>query len=174
MTAELGTYQSASLLQGEEIGSLGLRGLTLTLRLSYANFVMYFMLLVTGMYVNIFITSGVDTVGISNPANLVHMLFAAGNFALTFVIMMVGVVYGMKKVAMYSFGAIASLIAATAGGALFLITGGSRVSGSETLAAGWEMSLLFMLAIFLSYYATLKIMRAVRLIEALDQRSGAP
>jgi hypothetical protein len=164
--------RSAALLQGEEIGSLGLRGLKLTLRLSYANFVMYFMLLVTGMFVNIFITSGVNTVGISDPSNLVHMLFAAGNFALTFVIMMVGLVYGMKKVALYSFGAIASLVSATAGGALFLITGGSRVSGSVTLAAGWEMSLLFMLAIFLSYYATLKIMRAVRLIEALDPGSA--
>ena len=163
----MGSDHAALLIEGEELGSLGLRGLKMTLRLSYANFVMYFMLLVTGMFVNIFITSGVSTVGISNPANLVHMLFAIGNFALTFVIMMVGFVYGMKKVAMYSFGAIAALIAATAGGALFLITGGSRVSGATTLAAGWEMSLLFMLAIFLSYYATLKVMRAVRVIEAL-------
>ncbi|MDG6971114.1 MAG: hypothetical protein JRN54_08430, partial [Nitrososphaerota archaeon] len=64
MTAELEPARSAALLQGEEIGSLGLRGLKLTLRLSYANFVMYFMLLVTGMFVNIFITSGVNTVGI--------------------------------------------------------------------------------------------------------------
>ncbi|MDG6938205.1 MAG: hypothetical protein JRN42_06675, partial [Nitrososphaerota archaeon] len=121
-----------------------------------------------------FITSGVSTVGISNPSNVVHMLFAIGNFSLTFVIMMVGLVYGMKKVAMYSFGAIVALVAATAGGALFLVTGGSRVSGSITLAAGWEMSLLFMLAIFLSYYATLKIMRAVRLIEALAPKTEAP
>ncbi|MDG6900572.1 MAG: hypothetical protein JRM80_01225 [Nitrososphaerota archaeon] len=170
----MGADQSARLIEGEELGSLGLRGLRMTLSLSYANFVMYFMLLVTGMFVNIFITSGVSTVGISNPSNLVHMLFAIGNFSLTFVIMMVGLVYGMKKVAMYSFGAIVALVAATAGGALFLVTGGSRVSGSITLAAGWEMSLLFMLAIFLSYYATLKIMRAVRLIEALAPKTEAP
>jgi hypothetical protein len=31
------------------------------------------------------------------------------------------------------------------------------------------MSFLFMLAIFLSYYATLKLMRAVRVIEAVSK-----
>ena len=31
------------------------------------------------------------------------------------------------------------------------------------------MSLLFMLALFLSYYATLKVMRAVRILEATGQ-----
>lgn len=166
----MGAEQTEPLLEGEELGTLGLRGLRMTLRLSYANFVMYFLLFVTGMFVNIYITSGVSTVGIGDPSNIVHMLFAIGNFAFTFIIMIVGYVYGMKKVALYNFGAILALIAATAGGAVFLITGGSRTSGATTLAAGWEMSLLFMLAIFLSYYATLKIMRAVRVIEALSPR----
>ncbi|MDG6995481.1 MAG: hypothetical protein JRN52_06120 [Nitrososphaerota archaeon] len=158
------------LLEGEELGNLGLRGLRTTLKLSYVNFVLYFFLFVTGMYVNIYITSGVSTVNISNFFNLVHMLFAIGNFTLTFIIMTVGFVYGMKQVAMFGLGAVASIAAATAGGVIFLSTGGSRISGATTLAAGWEMSLLFMLAIFLSYYATLKIVRAVRLIEAYNRR----
>lgn len=140
----------------------------MTLTLSYVNFVLYFFLFVTGMYVNIFITAGVSTVSISDPANLLHMTFAVANFALTFIIMVVGFIYGMKKVGMYGLGAVACLIASTAGGLLFLLTGGSRLSGSTTLAAGWEMALLFMGAIFLSYYATLKIMRAVRVIEAFN------
>ncbi len=158
------------LLEGEELGSLGLRGLRTTLKLSYVNFVLYFLLFVSGMYVNIFITSGVSTVHISDFFNMIHMSFAVANFTLTFILMMVGFVYGMKKVGMFGLGAVASLAAATAGGVIFLSTGGSRTSGATTLAAGWEMSLLFMLAVFLSYYATLKMVRAVRLIEAYNRR----
>ena len=157
------------LLEGEDIGSLGLRGLKTTLTLSYVNFVLYFLLFVSGMYVNIFITSGVSTVRINDLFNMIHMSFAVANFSLTFILMMVGFVYGMKQVGIFGLGAVASLAAATAGGVIFLWTGGSRTSGATTLAAGWEMSLLFMLAVFLSYYATLKMVRAVRLIEAYNK-----
>jgi hypothetical protein len=77
----------------------------------------------------------------------------------------VGLVYAMKKVALFSFGAVISLVVATVGGMLFLTSGGGRQSGSATLIGGWVMSFLFMLALFLSYYATLKIVRAVRIKE---------
>ena len=166
----MGVKSVDPLLEGEELGNLGLRRLGMTLKLSYVNFVLYFLLFVSGMYVNIFITSGVSTVSVSNFFNLLHMLFAIANFAMTFIIMIVGFVYGMKHVAIFSLGAVVSIVAATAGGVIFLSTGGSRTSGATTLAAGWEMSLLFLLAVFLSYYATLKIMRAVRLLEAYNRR----
>jgi hypothetical protein len=152
-------------MKGEEIGNLGLGGLRLTLKLCYANFVAYLFLYVTGMYINIFITSGVSTIGIGDITNIVHMVIAIVNFGFTFVIMVVGFLYGMKKVALFSLGAVVSLVIATAGGMLFVSTGGGRHSGSTTLIGGWIMSFLFMAALFLSYYATLKIMRAIRITE---------
>lgn len=154
-------------LEGEEIGNLGLQGLRLTLRLCYINFVVYLAIYITGMYLNIFVTSGVNTISIGDTSNMVHMVGATLNFAFTFIVMMVGFIYGMRKVALFSLGAVASLVVATVGGLLFLATGGGRGSGSLTLEGGWIMSLLFMLALFLSYYATLKIMRAVRILEAV-------
>jgi len=156
-------------LEGEELGNLGLEGLRLTLKLCYANFLLYLLLYVTGMYVNIFITSGVNTTSINDPANIIHMVVSVLNFAFTFIVMVVGFVYGMKKVGKFSLGAVLCLVVSTAGGLLFLTTGGSRQSGAITLAAGWIMSLLFMLALFLSYYSTLKIMRAIRVIEATNR-----
>ena len=152
-------------MKGEEIGNLGLGGLRLTLNLCYANFLVYLLLYITGMYINIFITSGINTIGIGDIANIVHMLLAILNFAFTFVVMVVGFLYGMRKVALFSLGAVISLVIATAAGMLFVASGGSRQSGSLTLAGGWIMSFLFMLALFLSYYATLKIMRAIRIRE---------
>ena len=117
------------------------------------------------MYINIFVTSGVNTIGIGDATNIIHMVLSILNFAFTFVVMTVGFLYGMRKVAIFSLGAVVSLIIATAGGMLFLTTGGSRQSGSLTLIGGWIMSILFMLALFLSYYSTLKIMRAIRINE---------
>jgi len=152
-------------MKGEEIGNLGLGGLRLTLNLCYANFLVYLLLYITGMYINIFITSGINTIGIGDIANIVHMLLAILNFAFTFVVMVVGFLYGMRKVALFSLGAVISLVIATAAGMLFVASGGSRQSGSLTLAGGWIMSFLFMLALFLSYYATLKIVRAIRIKE---------
>jgi len=152
-------------MEREEIGNLGLRGLSLTLRLCYANFLVYLLLYVTGMYINIYVTSGVNTIGISDITNIVHMVLAIVNFAFTFVIMVVGFLYAMRKVALFSLGAVASLVIATVGGMLFLSTGGGRQSGDITLLGGWVMSFLFMLALFLSYYATLKIVRAIRITE---------
>jgi len=156
-------------MEGEEIGTLGLRGLRLTLRLCYANFLVYLLLYVTGMYINIFITSGINTISIGDASNIIHMVLAILNFAFTFVVMVVGFLYGMKKVGLFSLGAVVSLVIATAGGMLFLTSGGSRQSGSVTLIGGWIMSFLFMLALFLSYYATLKIVRAIRITELAKQ-----
>jgi len=153
-------------LPGEEIGDLGLQGLRLTLTLCYINFVVYLAIYISGMYINIYITSGVNTISIGDPSNIIHMVGATLNFAFTFIVMMVGFLYGMRRVALFSLGAVASLVVATVGGLLFLATGGGRQSGDLTLAGGWIMSLLFMLALFLSYYATLKVMRAVRILEA--------
>lgn len=160
--------QIKTLLGDEEIGNLGLEGLRLTLRLCYANFVVYLLLYVTGMYVNIFITSGVVTIGISDPSNIVHMILAIVNFAFTFTVMVVGFVYSMRKVGLFSLGAVISLVVATAGGMLFVTTGGGRQSGGTTLIGGWIMSFLFMLALFLSYYSTLKIVRAIRVLEVYN------
>ena len=153
-------------LEGEEIGNLGLSGLRLTLKLCYVNFVVYLAIYITGMYLNIFVTSGVNTISIGDPSNIVHMVGATLNFAFTFIVMVVGFLFGMRKVALFSLGAVASLVVATVGGLLFLAIGGGRQSGVITLAGGWIMSLLFMLALFLSYYATLKVMRAVRILES--------
>jgi hypothetical protein len=152
-------------LQGEEIGTLSLRGLRLTLLLCYANFAVYLFIYITGMYINIFVTAGVNTIGIGDATNILHMILSILNFAFTFVVMVVGFLYAMRKVALFSLGAVVSLVVATAGGMLFLTTGGGRQSGSATLIGGWVMSILFMLALFLSYYATLKIMRAIRITE---------
>ncbi len=158
-----------AILEGEELGTLGLQGLKLILVLCYVNFVVYLAIYVTGMYLNVYVTSGVNTVSIGDPSNMIHMVGATLNFAFTFVVMLVGFIYGMRKVALFSLGAVVSLVVATAGGLLFLATGGGRGSGDLTLAGGWIMSLLFMLALFLSYYATLKIMRAVRILEVTRQ-----
>jgi hypothetical protein len=156
-------------MKGEEIGNLGLDGLRLTLRLSYANFAVYLFLYITGMYINIFVTSGINTIGIGDATNIIHMVLSILNFTFTFVVMVVGFLYGMRKVALFSSGAVVSLVISTAGGMLFLTTGGGRQSGELTLVGGWVMSILFMLALFLSYYATLKIMRAIRILELAKQ-----
>jgi len=156
-------------LRKEEIGNLGLAGLRLTLRLCYANFILYLLLYVTGMYINIYITGGVNTVGISDISNMIHMITAILNFVFTFTVMVVGFLYGMRKVAVFSLGAVVCLIIATVGGLVFLETGGGRISGGETLAGGWIMSILFMLALFLSYYATLKVMRAIKVLEVTNR-----
>ncbi len=156
-------------LKGEEIGNLGLVGLRLTLKLCYANFIAYLVLYVTGMYINIYITGGVTTIGISDPSNMIHMVTAILNFVFTFIVMVVGFLYAMRKVAMFSLGAVVCLIVGTLGGLVFLETGGGRLSGADTLAGGWIMSILFMLALFLSYYATLKIMRAIKVLEATNR-----
>jgi hypothetical protein len=121
------------------------------------------------MYINVFITSGVNTIGIGDPLNIVHMIAATLNFAFSFIIMVIGFLTRMKKVALFSLGAVVSLVVGTVGGLLFLETGASRASGELTLIGGWVMSILFMLALFLSYYATLKLMRAVRVIEAVNR-----
>jgi hypothetical protein len=162
--------QEPTKLMGEEIGNLGLPGLRLALRLSYANFAVYLILYITGMYINIFITSGVNTIGIGDPSNIIHMVASTLNFTFSFIIMVIGFLTGMKKVALFSLGAVISIVAATVGGLLFLSTGGSRFSGTVTLEGGWIMSILFMLALFLSYYAALKLMRAVRVIEAVNKQ----
>ncbi|MGP8068336.1 MAG: hypothetical protein ACLP5V_00450 [Candidatus Bathyarchaeia archaeon] len=156
-------------LKGEEIGNLGLIGLRLTLKLCYANFIAYLVLYVTGMYINIYITGGVNTIGISDPSNMIHMVTAILNFVFTFIVMTVGFLYAMKKVAIFSLGAVVCLIVGTLGGLVFLETGGGRLSGAVTLAGGWIMSILFMLALFLSYYATLKIVRAIKVLEATNR-----
>jgi len=156
-------------LKGEEVGNLGIIGLRLTLKLCYANFIAYLVLYVTGMYINIYITGGVNTIGISDPSNTVHMVTAILNFVFTFTVMVVGFLYAMRKVAMFSLGAVVCLIVGTLGGLVFLETGGGRLSGAVTLAGGWIMSILFMLALFLSYYATLKIMRAIKVLEATNR-----
>jgi hypothetical protein len=156
-------------LKGEEIGNLGPIGLKLTLRLCYANFIVYLLLYVTGMYINIYITAGVNAIGISDLSNIIHMVAAILNFVFTFIVMMVGFLYAMRKVAMFSLGAVVCLIVGTLGGLVFLETGGGRMSGAVTLAGGWIMSILFMLALFLSYYATIKIMRAIKVLEATNR-----
>jgi hypothetical protein len=161
--------QEQTKLMGEEIGTLGVPGLRLALRICYANFAVYLFLYITGMYINIFITSGINTIGIGDPLNIIHMTAATLNFAFSFIVMVIGFMTGMKKVALFSLGAIVSIVVGTVGGLLFLSTGGSRGSGTLTLEGGWIMSILFMLALFLSYYATLKLMRAVRVIEAIDR-----
>ena len=156
-------------LKGEEIGNLGLIGLRLTLRLCYANFIVYLVLYITGMYINIYITGGVNTIGISDFSNMIHMVAAILNFVFTFIVMVVGFLYAMRKVAMFSLGAVVCLIVGTLGGLVFLETGGGRLSGAITLAGGWIMSILFMLALFLSYYATIKIMRAIKVVETTNR-----
>jgi hypothetical protein len=156
-------------LVGEEIGTLGVSGLRLALRLCYANFVIYLLLYITGMYVNVFVTSGVNTIGINDPSDIIHMLAGTLNFAFTFIVMVIGFLAGMKKVAWFSLGALVSIVVATLGGLLFIATGGGRGTGTLTLEGGWIMSILFMLALFLSYLATLKVMRAIRVIEAVNR-----
>jgi hypothetical protein len=153
----------------EELGTLGLKGLRMTLSLCYANFLLYLILYITGMYINIYITSGVSTISIGAPLNVFHMLIGTLNFAICFIVMTVGFLYGMRRVAIFSLGAVVSIIVATIGGLLFLSLGGGRATSSSlTLVGGWTMSALFMLALFLSYYATLKVMRAIRVIEAVS------
>jgi len=161
--------QKDATLKGEEVGNLGLIGLRLTLRLCYANFIVYLVLYVTGMYINIYITGGVNTIGISDLSNMIHMVAAILNFVFTFIVMVVGFLYAMRKVAMFSLGAVVCLIVGTLGGIVFLETGGGRLSGALTLAGGWIMSILFMLALFLSYYATIKVMRAIKVLEATNR-----
>lgn len=165
----MGEAQIDATLKGEEIGNLGLIGLKLTLRLCYANFIVYLVLYVTGMYINIYITGGVNTIGISDPSNMIHMVAAILNFVFTFIVMVVGFLYAMRKVAIFSLGAVVCLIVGTLGGLVFLETGGGKLSGAVTLAGGWIMSILFMLALFLSYYATLKIMRAIKVLQATNR-----
>jgi hypothetical protein len=155
--------------KGEEIGHLGLVGLRIMRRLCYANFIVYLVMYVSGMYINLYITSGVKTIGIGDFSNMIHMVAAILNFVFTFTVMLVGFLYAMRKVAMYSLGAVVCLIIGTLGGLVFLETGGGRTTGDLTLAGGWIMSILFMLALFLSYYATLKIVRAIKVFEATNR-----
>ena len=75
-----------------------------------------------------------NTITINDPANIIHMVVSVLNFAFTFIVMMVGFVYGMKKVAKFSSGAVICLAVSTAGGILFLTTGGGRQSGAITLS----------------------------------------
>lgn len=163
-----------TLPRSEEVGVMGLSGLHLMLDLCYANFIVYLLLYVTGMYVNIFITSGTQTISIGDPLNIVHMVAATLNFAFSFIIMMMGFIYGMRKVALFSLGAVLSIVIGTVGGLLFLTTGGGRTTGALTLEGGWIMSFLFMLALFLSYYATLKVMRAIRVIQTFSKTEEVP
>ncbi len=148
---------------------MGLPGLRLTLDLCYANFIVYLLLYVTGMYVNIFVTSGTQTISIGDPLNIIHMVAATLNFAFSFIIMTMGFIYGMRKVALFSLGAVLSIVIGTVGGLLFLTTGGGRTTGALTLEGGWIMSFLFMLALFLSYYATLKVMRAISVLQTFGR-----
>ena len=156
----------------EELGTLGLKGLRLVLRLCYVNFGLYLVLYISGMYINIYVTSGINTIGIGDPTNVFHMVVSTLNFMISFIVAAVGFLYGMRKVALFSTGAIVSIIVATIGGLLFLATGGGRGSGSLTLIGGWVMAGLFMLALFLSYYSTLRIMRAIRVVEAVSGPQG--
>ncbi len=149
----------------EETGTLGLPGLRFVLDLCYANFVVYLMLYFTGMFVNIYITSGVNTIGIGEPINIVHVAATSLNMAFSFALVVVGLVYSLRRVALFSLGAVASISVASVGGLVFLATGGGRMTGSATLLGGWVMSLLFMLAFFLAYYATLRVVRAIRVLE---------
>ena len=122
----MGEAQIDATLKGEEIGNLGLIGLKLTLRLCYTNFIVYLLLYVTGMYINIYITGGVNTIGISDPSNMIHMVAAILNFVFTFIVMVVGFLYAMRKVAIFSLGAVVCLIVGTLGGLVFLETGGGN------------------------------------------------
>lgn len=140
----------------------------MTLTLCYTNFLLYLALYISGMYINIFITSGVSTISISDPTNVAHMVIASLNLVISLAVAAVGFLYGMRKVALFSTGAVVSILIATAGGLVFLTTGAAKASGGITLVGGWVMSGLFMLALFLSYYATLKVMRAIRVIEAVS------
>ena len=149
----------------EETGTLGLPGLRIVLDLCYANFVVYLMLYFTGMFVNIYITSGVNTIGIGEPINIVHVVATSLNMAFSFALVVVGFVYSLRKAALFSLGAVASIAVASVGGLVFLATGGGRMTGSVTLFGGWVMSLLFTLAFFLAYYATLRVVRAIRVLE---------
>lgn len=152
---------------------MGLSGLRFTLLICYLNFIVYILMYVTGMYVNIYITSGVSTISIGDPFNIIHMVSATINFAFSFIVMALGFIYGMRRMALYSFGAVAALVVGTVGGLLFLTSGAGRAGGSTTLAGGWIMSFMFMLALFLSYYATLKVVRAIRVIETFSPPRGA-
>ena len=151
---------------------MGLLGLRMTLNLCYANFLVYILMYVTGMYVNIYLTAGTQTISIGDPFNMIHMIAATLNFAFSFIVMTVGFLYGMRRVAVFSLGAVVSLAIGTVGGLLFLSTGGGRTTGSLTIEGGWIMSFLFMLALFLSYYATLKVIRAIRVIETFSSTSS--
>ncbi len=146
----------------------------MTLTLCYANFLLYLVLYITGMYINIYITSGVNTIGIGDPTDAFHMVIASFNFVISLIVATVGFLYGMRKVALFSMGSVVSIIVATVGGLVFLATGGGRGTGSLTLVGGWTMSILFMLSLFLSYYATLKVMRAIRVVEAVSGAQGGP
>ena len=160
----------------EQIGNLGLSGLRVVLDFCYANFIVYLLLYFSGMYINIWITSGVSTVSIGNAINIFHVVVAALSFSFSFFIMGISFIYGMKKAAIFSLGAVISIVIGAFGGLVFLATGGARVSGSLTLAGGWIMSLVFMLAFFFSYYSTIRVMRAIRVSQAFkgDQNDPKP
>jgi hypothetical protein len=78
--------------------------------------------------------------------------------------MAIAFIYGLRNTAIFSLGAIISIIVSSLGGLVFLVTGGGRTTGSLTLAGGWIMSMIFMLAFFLSYYAALEIVKAISAI----------
>jgi MFS family permease len=148
----------------KKLGGLKLPHLQTILDLSYANFVVYLLLYFSGMYVNIWITSGVNTINISNGYNVFHMIVTTINFGFSFFIMAIAFIYGLRNTAIFSLGAIISIIVSSLGGLVFLVTGGGRTTGSLTLAGGWIMSMIFMLAFFLSYYAALEIVKAISAI----------
>ncbi len=140
---------------------LSLPNLKIILNVCYLNFVVYLFLYFTGMYINIWITSGVNTINIGDPTNILHMILTTLNFGFSFFVMIAAYVYGMRRAAFFSFGALASISVSSVGGLLFLATGGGRATGSLTLVGGWVMSLIFMLAFFLAYYATLDVVQAI-------------
>jgi len=156
-------------LDKEMFEGIKLPNLQTILDLSYANFVVYLFLYFTGMYINIWITSGVETINISNPYNIFHMIVTTINFGFSFFIMVVAFIYGMRRTAIFSVGAIASIIVSSVGGLVFLVTGGGRASGSLTLIGGWVMSMVFMLAFFLSYYAALEVVHAISTIKIFGE-----
>jgi MFS family permease len=140
---------------------LSLSDLKLIMNICYVNFVVYLFLYFSGMYINIWITSGVNTINIGDPVNIFHMIITTLNFGFSFFVMVALALYGMIKAAVFSLGAMASIAVSSVGGLLFLVTGGGRTTGDLTLIGGWVMSLIYMLAFFLSYYAALEVEKAI-------------
>ncbi len=150
--------QAPAELTGKDLSPGDLR---LLLNICYANFAVYLLLYFTGMYTNIWITSGVNTINIGDPVNIVHMILVTLNFGFGFFVSVTLALYGMKRAALLGLGSMASIAVGSIGGLLFLVTGGGRTTGDLTLIGGWVMSLVFMLAFFLAYYSTLEVVEAI-------------